>query len=163
MSRHRIEIPEGVAASESVPRDLDAGAVGAYAIPDTRRRRRAGLVLLSGAALALAAPLAGLPAGMAVAGGVLLALGAWSIASAWPIRVLDPEALEIAGRRVGFPVGHSSAAVGFDGWLARPVWNILIFEASDPPSRRALVRVDAVDGRVVEEYVEDLTDRLVGG
>lgn len=163
MSRPRDEIPDGGTGSGSVPEDLDAGAVGPYAIPDLRRRRRAGLVLLSGAALAFASPLAGLPSGMVITGGVMSALGAWGMASAWSIRVLDPEALEIAGRRVGFPVGHSSAAVGFDGWRARPVWNVLLFDAVDPPTRRALVRVDAVDGHVVEDYAEDLTGRPISG
>ena len=46
---------------------------------------------------------------------VLAAAAAWSFASAWPIRVLDPQALETATRRVGFAVGHASAVVGFDG------------------------------------------------
>jgi hypothetical protein len=51
-------------------------------------------------------------------------------------------------------VGHASAAVGFDGWRARPIWNVLVFSADDPPTERGLIRVDAVDGTVVETYVE---------
>jgi hypothetical protein len=35
------------------------------------------------------------------------------------------------------------------------VWNVLVFSADEPPSRRGLVRIDAVDGHVVESYVED--------
>ena len=91
--------------------------------------------------------------------GVLAALGAWHLASAWRIGVLDPEALAIANRETDFAVGHASAAVGFDGWRARPVWNVLEFGADDPPSRRGLVRVDAVDGSVVGTYVEDVPAR----
>jgi hypothetical protein len=36
------------------------------------------------------------------------------------------------------------------------VWNVLVFSADDPPSQRGLVRVDAVDGRVVETYTEPI-------
>jgi hypothetical protein len=31
-----------------------------------------------------------------------------------------------------------------------------VFSADDPPSRRGLVRVDGIDGSVVETYVEDV-------
>jgi hypothetical protein len=76
--------------------------------------------------------------------------------SAWRIAVLDPEALEIANREVPMAVGHASAAVGFDGWRARPIWNVLVFSADEPPSQRGLIRVDAVDGKVVGTYVEKI-------
>jgi hypothetical protein len=31
---------------------------------------------------------------------------------------------------------------------------VLVFSADEPPTKRALVRVDAVDGAVVEHYAE---------
>lgn len=155
--RRRIEIPAEVARAEAVPEDLDATQHEPYTIPTTRRRRSAAIVYGVGALLAGSAPFAGLPAGMVVVGVLLAAVAAWHALSAWPIRVLDPEALERANREVGFAVGHASAAVGFDGWRARPIWNVLVFGADDPPTRRALVRIDAVDGHVVEVYEERLT------
>jgi len=57
---------------------------------------------------------------------------------------------------VQFPVGHASAVVGFDGLRARPVWNVLVFSADEPPTQRGLVRVDAVDGHVVESVTEEV-------
>ena len=48
------------------------------------------------------------------------------------------------------------STVGFDGWRARPVWNVLVFDAADPPSRRGLVRVDAGSGEIVETYTEEI-------
>ena len=88
--------------------------------------------------------------------GLLAVLALWSFAAAWPIGVLDPQALETAGREVGFPVGHASAAVSFDGLRARPIWNVLLFSADEPPTRRGLVRVDAVDGHVVGKWEEEI-------
>jgi hypothetical protein len=158
-SRRRIEIPEEVARAERMPDDLDATQREPYTIPTTRRRRTSGIVHLVAAALAAASILAGLPPGMWVIAAVLAALGAWHLASAWEIAVLDPEALAVANRETDFAVGHASAAVGFDGWRARPVWNVLVFAADEPPSKRALVRVDAVDGSVVGSYVEDVPGR----
>lgn len=154
--RRRIEIPPEVARGERVPEDLDATQHAPYTIPSTRRRRYAAWAHVSGAALAALAPAAGLPRGMWVIGGVLAAAAVWHLAAAWPIAVLDPAALDAANRETDFGVGHASAALGFDGWRARPVWSVLVFSADQPPSRRALVRVDAVDGTVVETYVEDV-------
>lgn len=152
--RPGIEIPAAVAAAEAVPDDLDAAQRQPYTIPSTRRRRSAAAVHLVAATVASGAVALGASPGLLVVAVVLLLLAVWSVASAWPIRVLDPEALEIAGGQVGFTVGHASAAVSFDGWRSRPIWNVLVFSGDEPPTRRGLVRVDAVDGHVVEKYEE---------
>jgi hypothetical protein len=146
MKRH-IEIPDDVARSEGLPDDLDATQHEPYAIPSTMRRRRSGLVY--GAAAAVAVVL-----GLYVVAVILGVVALWHVAGSWRIAVLDPQALETATRQVGFAVGHASAVVGFDGVRARPVWNVLVFSADEPPSQRGLVRVDAVDGHVVEAYVD---------
>jgi hypothetical protein len=147
--RKRIEIPQDVARAERLPEDLDATQREPYAIPSTRRRLRSGVIY------AIAAVFAG-AVGLFAAAAILAVAAVWHVAAAWHIGILDPEALETATRKVGFPVGHASAVVGFDGMRARPVWNVLVFSADEPPSQRALVRVDAVDGRVVGTYVEPI-------
>ena len=155
--RRPLEISEEVARAQGVPSDLDATQRQPYSIPSTRRRRTAAAVYLVGAALGAGSVVAGLPAGMFVIVGAMVVVAIWHLASAWRIEILDPEALETANRATEFAVGHASAAVGFDGWRARPIWNVLVFSADDPPSQRGLVRVDAVDGHVVEMYSEDTT------
>lgn len=152
------EPAEGEPSPESgdrLPEDLDVTAyVGPYVFPDIRRRRIAGAcyVVLGGGSIAggLAAGNGGL-----VFGGVLLALIAvYHFAAAWPLRVDQTEALAVASRTVGFPVGHASAQLGWRGLLSRPAWRILVYSADDPPSIRGLVELDAVDGRVLGEYTE---------
>lgn len=147
MSRRGIEVPGEVAASEALPDDLDATQREPYTIPSTRRRIRGGVIYAVSAVVALLA-------GLWAVAAILVLAAAWHFTAAWQIKILDPEALETASRTVGFPVGHASAVVGFDGLRARPVWNVLVFSADDPPSQRGLVRVDAVDGHVVESYAE---------
>jgi hypothetical protein len=154
--RSRIEISGEVAHREAVPEDLDAAQRQPYAIPSTRRRRTAGWVHLASAALVVVLVATGAAPALLAGAAILAGLGVWCLASAWRIAVLDPAALDTAGREVSFTVGHASAAVSFDGWRARPVWNVLVFSADEPPTRRALVRVDAVDGHVVEKYEEEL-------
>ena len=154
---HRpLEIGDDVARAQGVPDDLDATQHQPYTIPSTRRRRAAAAVYLAGAALAASLVAAGLPTGMFVIAAVMAIVAVWHLVSAWPINVLDPEALETANRATEFAAGHASAAVGFDGWRARPIWNVLVFSSDDPPSQRGLVRVDAVDGHVVEMYSEEV-------
>ena len=149
------EIPEDVARAENIPEDLDSSIVGPYTFPSLTRRRNAAWVYLVGAALAVLGALVGPAIGMLGIAVGLVVLAAWHFAASWPLAVSDSEALEIANRETEFPVGHASAAVGFEGWRSKPIWNVLVFSADDPPSQRGLVRIDAVDGHVVETYVED--------
>jgi hypothetical protein len=147
--RRRIEIPAEVAADEAVPHDLDATQHEPYTIPSTRRRLRGAVIY------GLAAVLAGV-AGLWVVAALFTIAAGWHAVASWTINVLDPQALEAATREMEFAVGHASAVVGFDGIRARPVWNVLVFSADDPPTQRGLVRVDAVDGHVVESFTEEV-------
>ena len=157
--RRSIRIPDEVASAAAVPEDLDSAVVGPYSIPDTGRRRRAGVVYFIGAGIAAALVVAGLPALMwATAVGALVVIGGYHLLAGWRLRVREGAALEVANREVEFPVGHASAALGFTGWRARPLWNVLVFSADDPPTKRGLVRVNATDGHAVDSYVEDIPD-----
>jgi hypothetical protein len=149
-----MEIPDDVARAAGVPEDLDSTIVGPYAFPSPRRRRNGAAVYLIGAALAVWGALGGLARGLWVVAALLAGLAIWNLLSSWPLRIGDSEALDLANAATDFSVGHASAAVGFDGWRSRPVWNVLVFSADDPPSQRGLVRIDGVDGRVIETYVE---------
>ena len=157
--RFRIEIPRDVADAAAVPDDLDSEVYGPYAIPDTVRRRRAGVIYFIAAGLGALGVVAGLPSWIWLTTVVpLLLVGGYHLVAGWRLRVREREALEIANRDAGFAVGHASAQLGFVGWRARPVWNVLIFSADEPPSRRALGRVDAVDGRLRGSHTEDVPE-----
>ena len=82
-----------------------------------------------------------------------------SITSGWRMHVDEKEALVAAQRAVGFPVGHASAQQVWRGLRSKPTWRVLCYSPEDPPERRGLVLVDAVDGTVVEHLVEDNPER----
>ena len=145
-----------------LPADLDVtGLVGPYTFPNINRRRIPGALYLVVAAVCL---VLGLVRGgddpVLVNGGFLavaafLALvGAYHVVAGWNLEVTDTDALVAAVKRVGFPVGHASAQLGWRGLLSRPTWRILLYSAEDPPDRRGLVLVDGVDGSIVGELVE---------
>ncbi len=150
------EIPPEVAAAQGVPDDLDSSAFDPYSVPSPRRRLQAGAVYLGFAALGALAALGGFGDGFWLAAAALVVIAAYHAVSAWRLPVREGRALETAGAAVGFTVGHASAQVGFVGWRARPVWNVLVFSADDPPAQRGLVRVDGLTGDVVDSYVEDV-------
>ena len=152
-----IRIPEEVARAEGVPDDLDSSVLGPYRFPSPLRRRRAAFVYLVGAFLAALGALAGLAPGLwAIAAGFLVVAFLHDRA-AWPLLIEQEEALTTAATMVPFAVGHASAALGFVGLRSRPVWNVILYSAQDPPDRRALVRLDATTGGQVDNtYVEDL-------
>jgi hypothetical protein len=158
--RRSIEIPAEVAETAAIPEDLDSNVVGEYHVPDTNRRRRAAVVYFVGAAaVGVLVAVGTLPSPMWwTAVGVLLAVGAYHLIASWNLEIREGEALEIANRTVDFPIGHASASLGFSGWRARPVWNVLVFSADDPPSQRALVMVDGITGDVADSYVEPVPE-----
>jgi len=146
---------------DELPHDLDvAGAAGPYEFPDNSRRRRPALIY---AVVALACLVAWATAGDSVlvndgflAVAVLLGVVALvSFTSGWRMTVDEKQALVHAQEAVGFPVGHASAQQVWRGLRSRPTWRVLVYSAEEPPRRRGLVLVDAVDGRVVEHLVQD--------
>jgi hypothetical protein len=140
---------------DQLPEDLDVTAyVGPYTFPDIKRRRIAGTIYFVVAAGLLWGGLAGANGGL-VFGAVLLgAIGGYHFLAAWPLRIDQTEALTVASRTVGFPVGHASAQLAWRGLRSRPAWRILVYSADEPPSMRGLVELDAVDGHVLGEYTE---------
>lgn len=149
-----IEVDPDVAAAAGMPDDLDANLVGPYEVPDPARRRRAGVVYFAAAAIVVAGIALGLPEGMWMMAAILIAIGGYHVAAGHHLEVSDKVALTAANRATEFPVGHASAVLGFEGILARPVWNVLVFSADDPPSQRGLVRIDGQSGDVLETYAE---------
>jgi len=140
---------------DELPEDLDVTAlVGPYVFPDIRRRRIAGACYVVIGGVALWGGLAAHNGGLVFGGALLLVIAAYHFVTGWPLRVDQTEALAVASRTVGFPVGHASAQLAWRGLLSRPAWRILVYSADEPPSIRGLVELDAVDGRVLGEYTE---------
>jgi hypothetical protein len=152
----KIEVAADVAAAAGMPEDLDANVFGPYTVPDPARRRRAAIVYFAATALTVAGVAAGLPGKMAIIAAGFGVIGLYHVVAGHHLRITDSEALTSATRAIDFAVGHASAVLGFDGLLARPVWNVLVFSAEEPPARRGLVRIDGRTGAVVETYREDV-------
>ena len=146
---------------DELPDDLNpAGFVGAYMFPDNSRRRWPGAIYLVLAALCLVVRFAFADAavvndGWTVAAAILAGVGVFSITSGWRMNIDEKDALVKAQQAVGFAVGHASAQQVWRGVRSRPTWRVLCYSTEEPPTRRGLVLVDAVDGRVVEHLSED--------
>ena len=147
---------------DELPAELDlTGFVGPYQFPDNSRRRVPGVMyLIIGAGLIIWYVLADahavlVNAGFAWAGGLLVAVGLFSITSGWRMTLRETDALLVATRAVGFPVGHASAQLAWRGLRSRPTWRILCYSAENPPRQRGFLLIDAVDGHIVEQLVEE--------
>jgi hypothetical protein len=147
--------PTPVDAGDALPEELDVTAyVGPYLFPTMERRRIPAIMYVALAALCLLAWLQSSNAGLLAAAIFLVVVALYHFACAWPLDVDQSEALLIATRTVGFPVGHASAQLAWHGLRSRPVWRILLYSADAPPTMRGLVQIDAVDGTVMGEYTE---------
>lgn len=148
-----IHIPAEVAEGAQVPEDLDSAQLGPYRFPSPERRRTGAFIYL-GLAVVLAVVLPN-SAWALVALALVLAL--WHFRSAWPLNLQADEALAVAATAAPFPIGHASAAIMFSGWRSRPLWHVVLYDAAEPPSARALVVVDGVNGEQVGTvYTETL-------
>jgi hypothetical protein len=144
-----------VSDRDDLPEDLDVTAyVGPYVFPDIRRRRIAGALYAVLGLGVLWAALASSNRGLLFGAILLLAIAAYHFVAGWSLEIDQTEALAVASRTVGFPVGHASAQLGWRGLRSRPTWRILLYSAEDPPATRGLVELDAVDAHVIGEYTE---------
>jgi hypothetical protein len=140
---------------DQLPEELDVTAyVGPYVFPNINRRRIPAVMYAALAVLCLAGWVWSTNVGLLAAAILLGAVSAYHFATAWNLEVDQTQALVVATRTVGFPVGHASAQLAWRGLRSRPVWRILLYSADEPPTKRGLVELDAVDGHVMGEYTE---------
>jgi hypothetical protein len=155
---------------DALPEDLNAaGYVGPYMFPNNNRRRVPGVMYLVLAAVFVVVWLLRrgddpvlVNVGWVWAAGALTVVGLYSLVAGWNLDVDERDALVAAVREVGFPVGHASAQLGWRGLLSRPTWRILLYSAEDPPTKRGLMLIDGVDGRVIEGFVEENPEDWAG-
>ncbi|WCO68954.1 hypothetical protein PO878_09480 [Iamia majanohamensis] len=149
--------------TDALPEDLDvSGYVGPYVFPNNNRRRVPGYLYLGIAVICVVLwvigrddPTSVVNDGLLWAAAALVAAGAYCLISGFDLDVDEQDALVIATKQVGFPVGHASAQMGWRGIRSRPTWRILCYSAEDPPEQRALLLIDGVDGEVIDWFVED--------
>ncbi|HRE01487.1 MAG TPA: hypothetical protein PLV68_09310 [Ilumatobacteraceae bacterium] len=148
---------------DELPEDLDASEfVGPYQFPDNSRRRIPGVLYLAIAVISFFAWLVTrndtpvlINDGMLYGAILLAAFGAVCLTSGWRMHVDEKQALVAATSAVGFAVGHASAQQVWRGLRSRPTWRVLCYSSENPPRRRGLVLVDAVDGTVLQHLVQD--------
>ena len=147
---------------DALPEDLNLDEyVGVTTFPDPGRRKWVGGLWLAVAAVAAAVVAANGTDGVLVNKGLLFfalgaaLIGAYHFAAGASLKIREADALAIASKQVGFPIGHASAQLGFQGLLARPTWRILLYSAENPPRKRGMVLIDGRSATVLGDYVED--------
>jgi hypothetical protein len=140
---------------DELPKDLDVTEyVGPYIFPNITRRRIPGAMYVALALLCFGGFVVSSNGGLLAAAIVLGLVSAYHFVAAWDLAVDQTQALVVATRTVGFPVGHASAQLTWRGLRSRPIWRILLYSADEPPTMRGLVELDGVDGHVLGEYTE---------
>ncbi len=147
---------------DALPAELDLDEyVGVTTFPDPARRRSVGALWLVVAAGAGAVLATNSTDGVLVNGGLVpfaigtALIGLYHLAAGHRLNVRETDALVIASKHVGFPIGHASAQLGFQGLLSRPKWRILLYSAENPPQKRGMVLIDGRTADVLGDYVED--------
>lgn len=132
-----------------------AGEVRPYRVLDTRRRARAGAVYLAIAIMCAALIMTSDTRLMWLTAALPIVVAAFvQFVGSWKMQVSDMQAIDIASRVVSFRVGHGSATLGYRGFLAKPVWEVLVYADTPSPDHQGLVTVDAMSGDVTGRYEE---------
>lgn len=146
---------------DALPADLDTTAIEApYLFPNNSRRRIPGVIyIVIGIGCIVLRSTAGneavlLNRGVTFAGIALIAVGLYHLQGGWDLAFDEEHALQAATKRVGFPVGHASAQLGWRGLRSRPTWRILLYSNEPSPEQRGLVLVDGVDGEIIDSFTE---------
>lgn len=149
-------------AGDQLPADLNLDEyVGVTTFPDPGRRRFVGFGWIVVGAIALGVAASSGTDGVLVNNGLVgfgigcVAIGLYHVAAGASLKIRETDALVVASKEVGFPIGHASAQLGFQGLLARPTWRILLYSADNPPTKRGMVLIDGRSGAVLGNYVED--------
>jgi hypothetical protein len=153
---------------DQLPHDLDVSAfVGPYQFPDNSRRRIPAFIYAIFSVVCLVVWLLARDSnsgtvnnGFVIAAVCLAAVALFVWSSSWKMTVNETEALVCASRAVDFAVGHASAQQVWRGLRSRPTWRVFCYSAEEPPRKRALVLVDAVDASIVEQLVEANPDKV---
>lgn len=141
--------------TDELPEELDVTVARPYKVPDNRKRRIAAwCYVVTAAACAAGAVISG-NAGLLAAAVFLALVAVYHFACAWPLQLDETGALAASAAAAGFPVGHASAQLAWRGLRSRPVWRVLLYSADEPPSKRGLVELDAVNGEILGSYTED--------
>jgi hypothetical protein len=146
---------------DELPDDLNAVEhTGPYEFPDNSRRRKPAILYTIVGFTCLLLWLTQRDSALVndgfLSAAILLGVVAvFSFTSGWRMRFDEQQALVAAQGAVGFPVGHASAQQVWRGLRSRPTWRVLVYSVEDPPRRRGLVLVDAIDGSVKEHLVQD--------
>jgi hypothetical protein len=141
--------------SDQLPEELDVTRARPYRVPDISRRKVAAVAHGIVAAACLVGFAVSGNGGLLAGAVFLLAVAAYHLACAWPLHLDETAALAAAARATDFPVGHAAAQLAWRGLRSRPTWRILLYSADEPPSKRGLVELDAVDGEILGQYTED--------
>lgn len=149
------EIPTTPPAGDDLPEELDITVARPYKVPDNRKRRIAGWCYVVSAAVCGAGAASSGNGGLLAAAVFLGLVAVYHFAAAWPLTLDETGALAVSASAAGFPVGHASAQLAWRGLRSRPVWRVLLYSADEPPSKRGLVELDAVDGEIIGTYTED--------
>lgn len=140
---------------DELPEELDITVARPYKVPDNRKRRVAAWCYVVTAAACGAGAADSANGGLLAAAVFLALVAAYHFAAAWPLKLDETGALALSANAAGFPVGHASAQLAWRGLRSRPVWRVLLYSADEPPSKRGLVELDAVDGEILGTYTED--------
>ena len=149
------ETPTAAPGGDELPEELDITLSRPYKVPDNSKRKIAAACYVVVAAVCGAGAATSGNGGLLAAAVFLALVAAYHLAAAWPLKLDETAALAASATAAGFPVGHASAQLAWRGLRARPVWRVLLYSADDPPSKRGLVELDAVDGEILGTYTED--------
>ena len=153
-----ININKTDAIKENVPEDLNSLAYSAYRIPDIKRRKLIGSILLTILASVFLIGKLYTWIDFSYTYPLLLLIAVYTLLLSAKMSVPQSQIIELAGKHVEHPIGYYSVALTFKGLLLNPIWTCILYDHKNPPEKRSIVEINSNTGELVGNVFSETLD-----
>lgn len=156
-----IDISKDDAEKQVVPEDLNSLAVGSYIIPNPKRRKLYGFVLIvTGLLSQIVFSLTGW---LSVSSGssLIVMFGLFILLIDNSVNIKQNEVIKNIENNVPHSIGYYSIALTFElinsFKFLKPIWTVIVYDHKNPPTKKTIIEIDAANGDLVSEvYTESI-------
>lgn len=157
-----IDISQEDADKQIVPEDLNSLAVGSYIVPNPKRRKTFGVMLIITALISQV--ITSFYDWLNITVGVILVIliGIFILFIDNTINVKQSNVIENVVKHIPHSIGYYSIALTFQFMkkylFLKPVWTVIVYDHNNPPTMKTIIEIDASTAELVSEtYTESLS------
>ena len=158
-----INILQEDADKQTVPEDLNSLAVGSYILPNPKRRRTYGLLLIITSIVVNFIISFNDWLNITVGTTLVLLIGVFILLIDNTINVQQSQVIQRVSKHIPHSIGYYSIALTFEFIknykFLKPVWTVIVYNHNNPPTMKTIIEINASTAELVSEtYTESITN-----